>query len=301
MKRTAVRAAILNDIERVPCALCGQSDAATFIQGCGPRQIVRCRRDGLVYVSPRLPATHIVESFGTFVTDENQDLFESQRGRTLRREAGQIKALKRGGSLLDVGCATGPFFANFPEPSWRLFGVEPCRQGADYARRRYQADVFQGVLRDAHWPEEFFDVVTILDSLFYFPNPLVELMEARRVLKRDGVLALEIPGFTYKLLRERGPLCWLFDRKWSRLKPESMHLYHFSPRTLRLLLEKAGYRVVKAFPQQAPLGRSKAADALNHIHFGISRLLWWLTGGRCSIAAKEFYICRKLDPVAERA
>jgi len=241
----------------------------------------------------------VIESFEAFVTDANQHLFEAQRERTLRREALAIKKLKECGSLLDVGCASGAFFANFPRPSWQLFGVEPCQQAADLARGRWQANVFHGVLKDARWPEKAFDVVTILDALYYFPDPLGELREVHRVLKPDGLLAIEIPGFTYKLLRERGPLCWVIDRKWTRMKPESMHLYHFSPRTLRLLLQKAGFEVVKAFPEQAPLGSSKIANAIIHVHFGVSWVLWWLTGGRCSVAAKEFYICRKCEPVVK--
>jgi SAM-dependent methyltransferase len=279
-------------LERVPCAICGQDDTATFVQGRGPRQIVRCKRDGLLFVNPR-PVRERLQVVGEqFVNERNRALFESQRDAMLRREAEAILAVKSGGALLDVGCATGQFFKNFPA-SWRLFGVEPCLYAVEQAKGHYNAEVRHGSLIEARWPAQSFDVVTIIDALYYFADPLDDLREAGRILKSDGILALEIPGYTHKLLRDRGPLCLLLDRKWSRLDPDGRPLYHYSPRTLSLLLRKAGFIISKRLVEQAPLGRSGIADAMNWAHYGFTRAVFGMTAGHLSLAAKEFYLCRK--------
>jgi len=134
---------------------------------------------------------------------------------TLRREAAVIKALKpRGGILLDIGCATGTFFENFPIPEWQLFGNDPSRFGIEAARAAYNAELFLGTLREAHYPDSFFDVISLLDAFCYFADPISELLEVRRVLKPDGLLALEIEGLNYTLVRKHGPVSLLLDRRW---------------------------------------------------------------------------------------
>src|SRR5260370_21727515 len=176
------------NIERVPCPLCGEDAGKIFIRGSGRRHIVRCQRDGLLYVNPRLSKVRIEESFETFVGDGDEQRFAPRRP-ALIREANAIKAVKKGGNLLDVGCATGFFFENFTEPGWRLFGVEPCPKAAGDARRRYGAEVSCGNLKQAALPREFFDLVTVLDALYHFADPLAELVETNRILKLDGILA----------------------------------------------------------------------------------------------------------------
>jgi hypothetical protein len=70
-------------------------------------------------------------------------------------------------------------------------------------------------------------------------------------------------------------------------------LYHFSSRSLGSLLGKAGFVITQALPEQAPMRQSKALNLLNHLHFFVSRLLFWISRGHLLIAAKELYICRK--------
>jgi len=280
-------------LEQVTCAVCGGNDTSIFLRGSGDISIVRCRRDGFLYINPRPARNALAESFETFVKHDDLKGFAVNRRPTLRREANAILVWKQGGVLLDVGCATGLFFAYFGAPDWKLFGADPCAGAAEYAREHCSADIFHGCLEDSAWNNGFFDVITILDSLYYFADPLAALVKANQLLKPDGILAVEIPGFAYKLFRERGPVCWLLDGTWNRLSPDNGHLYHFSRHTLGLLLGKAGFQMLQALPEEAPLLRSRALNVLNRWQFSVARFLFWVSRGHLSIAAKEFYICRK--------
>jgi SAM-dependent methyltransferase len=277
----------------VPCALCGGSDVRSLVNLGRGVQIVRCCHDGLVFVSPRYSEDDLVNSFHDYVGEGTKPIL-AKRLRTLEREAEVIKRFRGSGSLLDVGCANGHLFAYFPEAEWRRCGVELSRAGVEEARRCYNADVFCGELRHAPWAAESFDVVTILDSLYYFHDPVGALQVVHRLLRPDGILAVEIPGFFYKSIRERGPLCWLKDRKWTRIDPECKHVYHFSPRTLRCLVQKAGFKTIRLIPEQSPEQCGWLAEAATSTYFTLSQLLPRLTAERISIAAKELYICEKI-------
>lgn len=281
-------------LESVPCLLCGKHDARAVARGEGRAQLVRCRNDGLVYLSPR-PAAPLLREFHTrFVRQNNLPLFDGHRRDILRREAEVVNRLvPAGGNLLDVGCATGTLFDFFPTHSWQLFGVDTSGLGVAHARAHGGAAVFCGALQEAQFPSGFFDAVTILDTLYYVPDPASELREVHRLLKDDGLLAVEIPGLTYTWLRMQRPVRWLLDGKTNGGLAHSRHLYYFSPKTIRLLLEAAGFRVLQMLPEQASLGGGRARRMMNDLHFRTAQAVHGATRGRISIAGKELYLARK--------
>jgi ubiquinone/menaquinone biosynthesis C-methylase UbiE len=284
--------------EDASCTVCGRRDTAVFIKGSGPAQIVKCQHDGLVYMSPR-PTTEAVRKFHiTFVRNDNLEMFDRYRREILSREAEAVKKLKPGGNLLDIGCGTGVFFDSFMKGNWHLYGVDTAPLGVNLARAKQGVEVFNGTLCEANYPARFFDVVSILDTLYYVPDAKATLLEIRRILKDDGLLAVEVPGFAHTLLRNRGPVCWLLDRTWTKGFLTSYHLYYFSPRSLRRLLQVAGFRVRKMIPEQASLGKRGLFRSLNELHFALARFLFRASGGRLSVAGKELYLAVKSGPAA---
>jgi hypothetical protein len=113
-------------------------------------------------------------------------------------------------------------------------------------------------------------------------------------MKGDGLLAVEIPGFTYRLFREYGPLCYVLDGKWARAYATPSQLYYFSPRTIQTMLAAAGFRVISFVPEQASIAReSRIKATLSRLHLGLARGVFKATGGKASIAGKEFYLAVK--------
>lgn len=277
----------------VPCLLCGENGARVLFRGSGSSAVVRCRKDGLLYLSPRPPVARLREVHARFVRDDNLQLFDGYRRAMLQREANVIKRTKKGGNLLDVGCATGTFFEPFRDAGWCLFGVDTSKCGVEKARKEFGAQVFCGTLAEARFPSRFFDVVTLLDTIYYLPDPAAQLREIHRILKEDGILAVEIPGLAYTLGREQGPLCWLLDRKWRRGLSNSYHLYFFSPQTMRALLAMTGFTLRQMVPEQASFRGGLIERVLNEFHFALARFLFSVSAHRISIAAKEFYLAAK--------
>jgi len=259
-----------------------------FVRGEGSAQIVRCRNDGLLYRNPR-PTSGELKDFQTeFVPQTGLEWFV-RRQRALSKAAEAIKRVKKGGALLDIGCATGNFFENFKDANWRLHGLDPSPMGVEAARDKYHAEVFCGTLREAHYPDRFFDVVTVMDALYYSPDPKADLVEIRRILKDDGLLAVEIPGLTAMKWRDKGLLCWLLEGRWERLFAISGILYYFSPSTIRLLFESAGFRVLKMVPGASVSVRS-LAQAYHDFYFALAWLVFKASAGQFSIAGRELYL-----------
>ncbi len=287
-------------LELVPCLLCGESRTEVVASGSGAAQLVRCRNDGLVFLNPRPTRAALREFHTRFVRENNLELFDGYRREILRREAEAVKRRVPAGKLLDVGCATGTFFEFFSADRWLLFGVDTSGLAVERAGGERPAHVCQGTLGEAQFPLQFFDVVTILDTLYYAPDPIAELRESHRILKDDGLLAVEIPGLAYTLVRAKDPLCRLLDGRASPRLADSCHLYQFSPSTMERLLARCGFRVLERIPEQASLRGGSLRRMVNRLHFLMARTVDWATLGKVSIAGKELYLARKV-PVPQAA
>lgn len=106
------------------------------------------------------------------------------------------------------------------------------------------AAVHAGTLKSANYPDGYFDLVTMIDMFYYMDDPRPELQEVGRVLRPNGLVAIEIPGQAYTLARSRGLLCFLLEGQWTRLSTNSAYLYWYSPKGLEKLLNILGFQII---------------------------------------------------------
>ena len=247
------------DVEEVPCNNCGVDDADLLFEGRdrlhgqgGTFSLVRCRRCSLIYLNPRPTREemsryypHEYEPFGRAIEDEPSALKRWLLKYGIQRRCRAITAHKKGGRLLDVGCATGIFLAEMRQHGeWELHGVETNQEAAAYARTRFGLDIFIGELEEASYPNCYFDVITLWDVLEHLPDPRSALLEMRRIIRPDGVLLLQTPDG--KSLESK-----LFGRLWIGLDIPR-HLYVFTKESLAALLERTGFQICTIY--QLPSG-----------------------------------------------
>jgi 2-polyprenyl-3-methyl-5-hydroxy-6-metoxy-1,4-benzoquinol methylase len=274
-----------HNLQTVPCNLCGGWDtrdvhperdgishfdanqlfACTSLAygHCGP--IVRCRGCGLVRQNPQPQASDLVQAYEK-VADERYEEEASGRVETFTRAVRDLARHEPGGRLLDVGCHTGIFLDVARKAGWETVGVEPSRWSADRARAR-GVTVVDGTLADATFPENFFDVITMWDVVEHLADPLQELRHARRFLRPGGLLALStmnVDAWFPRLLGRRWP--WYMQ----------MHLYYFTPSTLRHMLKRAGFEMVEKVPHKRVVRLAYLVSRLEAYCQPLARALGWL-------------------------
>lgn len=146
-----------------------------------------------------------------------------------------IKTFKKTGKLLDIGCAYGYFLEIAKQNKYLPTGIELNKQIAGIAEKQSGCKVLNGDFAKLNIKKNSFDIITMLDTIEHFKSPEIYVKKAKTVLKNGGVLVIEtgnIEALLPKLQKE----------KWRLITPPT-HLYYFSKHTLRLLLEKEGYKV----------------------------------------------------------
>jgi SAM-dependent methyltransferase len=98
------------------------------------------------------------------------------------------------------------------------------------------------------FPDGFFDVVSVIDTFYYFMKPQLELAEFRRVLKPDGMLVLELPLGASRVWRTSNQLGKLLSGVRRHLIESSDHLFYYNPKSIKFFLEKYGFNVQTVLP-----------------------------------------------------
>jgi SAM-dependent methyltransferase len=108
-----------------------------------------------------------------------------------------IISFPNNGCVLDVGCGSGDLGLELKKQfSVESYGIELNETAIQYANERGVKSILADL--DEVWPyqNEFFDVVTGTEIIEHIVNPDHFILEAKRVLKLNGLLVLTTPNMT---------------------------------------------------------------------------------------------------------
>ena len=138
------------------------------------------------------------------------------------------------GKILDIGCGGGGYLYRLKQWGWDTYGVEPSEIGVKQART-LGLNVAHGMVEDAHFESDFFDVIRLSNVVEHLPQPKETFREIQRILKPQGIVYLTVPN-------TRSLVFWLFRKNWYALDAPR-HVISYSPKTLRRLAEATGFMV----------------------------------------------------------
>lgn len=232
-----------------------------------------------------------------YITDEERltEKFIDYRSDALNKIAQHVK--QSAGSplvrLLDIGTASGSFLNIIKTLGVTdVMGVEPSTYAAQSVRDRLGLTVYSGFIEDQTFENESFDIVTCLDTLCLVSEPHTDVTEMSRVLKPGGHCFIELPGFTYRMLKGKGPLGQLIygDKTGIQL---GVHTLYFQRKSLARLFEQHGFSLVKSLPIGGPIYGSGVRQFIKHRFFAALGLAYHAVGGSVEISPKVLYHFRK--------
>jgi 2-polyprenyl-3-methyl-5-hydroxy-6-metoxy-1,4-benzoquinol methylase len=155
----------------------------------------------------------------------------------LEETRGKVNYLKNtGGNILDVGCGSGKFLDLMKSLGWKTTGVDFDEKAVLSAKLK-GLDVHLGSLEEQHFPDNYFDTVTLSHVIEHVYDPPALLKECARILKSGGTIVICTPNF--KSFGSR-----FFKYHWRGLEPPR-HLHLFTPDSLRGLVEISGLEVIR--------------------------------------------------------
>jgi 2-polyprenyl-3-methyl-5-hydroxy-6-metoxy-1,4-benzoquinol methylase len=219
----------------VSCNICN-STSAEIISKTGIGNIVRCKKCGLFYRNPRLYDREEIDKYKHQIYNELYNLVEDKSKKEIFASIlNKLEHYK--GKILDIGCAAGYFLTLARDRGWEPHGIEISDFHLKKAKENLGGKYVLGVpLKMANFPPNSFDVITMWDVLDHLMDPLGELIEIRRILKKKGLLIIRVRNMAFHILMNK-----LFKKNLLGivLAPTVFHLYGFNNKNMKLLLKKA--------------------------------------------------------------
>ncbi len=262
-------------------------------------RVWRCRRCGLVFVDPLPTPGNAGAGYYTHTDVEQYARYYGPfRTRVADAALRQIETWRAPGKLLDVGCAAGWFLAVAADRGWQGMGLEPSWAMARQCRAR-GLDVVCASVAEIGALGDTYDAITLWNVLEHVPEALTALRRIREKLNPGGVLAVSVPNFEglfsriafglYRLSggQLRAPLEILYQAD-----NPSMHVYHFTPATLRAFIHRAGFDVV-GWGLQDVMDVDRLAERVKLLPAGRHR---WLLSFRPvqHLVSATFHLSRRL-------
>ena len=169
------------------------------------------------------------------------NLYHSVRKRTLQQKRRLIESHtgKKTGTILDVGAGTGAFLNTMKNAGWNCSGIEPDETARKNARELYNLD-----LKEAKelftLPSKSFDAITLWHVLEHVHRLHTYVEQLKNLLAVNGKLFIAVPNYTSADAKMYGEFWAAYD--------VPRHLYHFSPKSMEILLNAHGLKLETMLP-----------------------------------------------------
>ena len=208
--------------------------------------VVRCRECDLCYTNPRPAPAEIgrfyYDDYAPHQAPKIQPKNPKSHGKWRRRITGKKQPNWERGEidpvgqcrLLDFGCGAGVFLQRMHNRGWQAVGLDLSAKVVQYVREELKLPAFVGTLPSPVLPPESFDLVTLWHALEHVHRPFEVLCEVHNLLTPGGKVLVAVPNI------DSAPFHW-FGSAWYGLDLPR-HLTHFTPLTLRKMLDRAGFQ-----------------------------------------------------------
>ena len=168
-------------------------------------------------------------------TNVLQQYWHNKKWKKLEKTLGGIGNSK----LLDIGCADGTTTHQLHKmfKNMQVNGIDYYKQAVNFAKKTKTKIKF--IYADAHdlpFGNNFFEIVTAIETLEHLENPRRALSEIHRVLAPKGhlIIVQDTDSLLFRTI-------WWMWTKWKGSVWEGSHINCLPPKALVKLVKKAGF------------------------------------------------------------
>lgn len=217
------------------CNCCG-SESLSLLYKLPKRDIIRCRNCNLIFTDHG--SINLTDYYDNKYSEKilNDFRMDIPHEAYAKRMLGKIEKLIKIGRILDIGSGSGHFLYAAARNNWQALGVEFSETSFKHSKEVLGLDVINADAENLELRNRSFDVITLWDVLEHMKDPTAILKKAHSLLNSDGLLCLETPNASsvYHIV---------LGRRWASFE-EYSHLYFFKLKSLKIILEKIGFKII---------------------------------------------------------
>lgn len=163
-------------------------------------------------------------------------LRERSKEDTYRRIEFVKKVVSKNSKILDIGSGYGFFIGGMFKEKFDVTGIEVSKERRKISKKISNAPVINVNLNNSTDIEKY-DFVVIFHVLEHLVNPVDFLKKVKKIMKPKGKILIEVPNLKdFQLCQNKFYRNWYWQRA---------HLHYFSPKALKKILTKSGFKKIK--------------------------------------------------------
>ena len=171
--------------------------------------------------------------YQNYTFDEKLDFLEKNNSKKTRK-------------ILDIGSGPGFFLRRAKKRGWNVLGIEPSPVACKYSKKQ-KIPVIQKFFHEVDIEElGKFDAIHIFDVLEHVNNPINILKKSHLLLKKDGIIIIEVPN-DFNPLQKIIQKSLKKEEYWVTLSSELQkfdHINYFNFSSISELIKKIGFKII---------------------------------------------------------
>ncbi len=237
------------------CPACGSSDIAFVLKAKDETvskeyfEIWQCNNCNLRFTQD-IPDEKNIGSYyqsAAYISHSNTSqglvnkLYHTVRSITLqsKRKLIEKSSGKKKGNLLDIGAGTGAFASTMKKNGWNVTALEPDETARANALKDFGIEL-RPTENLFNLPPKTFDVITLWHVLEHVHDLHTYLDTFYSLLVDGGTLIIAVPNYTSYDAQT-------YSDNWAAYDVPR-HLYHFSPESMKLLLNRHHFTLLQQKP-----------------------------------------------------
>jgi SAM-dependent methyltransferase len=139
---------------------------------------------------------------------------------------------------------------------WDVAGIEINQELASFVSRELGIETYTGSLFNVDLPDDYFQIIILIDVLEHLYDPVKTLTRCYRLLKSNGVLVVKTPY--WKMQHNKEVIKKLFRVGTGNIATLG-HINQFDPCSIKLAFRKSGFDIIGIYPARSFLPGMKGA------------------------------------------
>ena len=234
------------------CIICGSADLLP-LERYNKMYLWQCLECDQVF-SVRIPTEDEIARLQT--PFKKKDRITSNSLRRYSSILDRFEKFRQTNCVLDVDCTHGEFMALAKDFAWDVYGTADTEQAIASCESK-GLKMHLGSYDFTHYPDEYFDIICLRNVLEMHLNPLEIIEQAKRTLRKGGVIYVTTPNFNALLRYRLGERYILFNYP--------LRLTYYTKKTLRKVFKMQGFKVFETETTGIPLSARKFAGATQNV------------------------------------
>ncbi len=235
-------------MSRIETCLVCSSDHLLDLKDYKAHYLTKCKYCGFVFAKLVPSQEELEQHYQGYGRNDYLSPITIKRYQELLDE---LEPYRKTNNLLDVGCGIGYFLEEAKKKGWNVYGTEYTEEAVRICEGK-GISMQKGVLNPVNYHGKMFDIITSFEVIEHINNPTEELANFNQLLRKGGLVYVTTPNFNsllrYRLKAAYNVICY----------PE--HLSYYTPKTLKTVFEKAGFKKKKIATTGISLTRLKTSS-----------------------------------------